>query len=163
MLVAVVSDTHGVSEYIKKVANVITKADILIHLGDNISDLDELKIKFTGTVYGVKGNCDFENSIPKELLIDIEGKKILITHGDRYNVKAGINTLYYSALEKKVDVALFGHSHIPLIVEQDGVLFVNPGSPSLPRLNARTIAFLEVNKDKPVSAYLYEIRVWIKS
>lgn len=158
MLVAVVSDTHRIKEYTEKVKNVIKKADVLIHLGDNIEDLEELREGFNGLVYGVKGNCDFDGSMPREQLIQIEDKKILITHGDRYQVKSDINRLYYAALEQGAELALFGHTHIPLITEFNGVHFINPGSPSLPRVKERTIAFIEINKSKPIYAYLYEIR-----
>ena len=157
MLVAVVSDTHGIEEYINKVKRVIKKADVLIHLGDNITDLQQLSEGFNGEIYGVRGNCDFENSTPRELLIEIEDKKLLVTHGDRYNVKSSIDSLYYSSLEKEANIALFGHTHIPLIIEQGGVMFINPGSPSLPRIKARTIAFLEINVGKTINAYLHEI------
>lgn len=158
MLVAVVSDTHGVVEYMEKVRQQIKNADVLLHLGDNISDLEYLKVGFSGIIYGVKGNCDFGKGMPDDLLIELEGKKIFMTHGDKYRVKSNIQTLYYSALEKNADVALYGHTHIPFYIEVEGVSILNPGSPSLPRIKERTIAFIEIFKDRPIKINIQEIK-----
>jgi len=45
-----------------------------------------------------------------------------------------------------VDTVVFGHTHIPLVEENDGLLLVNPGSPTLPRQIRRlgTVAVLDL-------------------
>ncbi len=47
---------------------------------------------------------------------------------------------------KPVDVVVFGYTHEALVEVHDGVLFVNPGSPSLVRQQVRlgTVAMLEL-------------------
>ena len=157
MLIAVVSDTHRAEEYINKVKELVKDADVLIHLGDNIADLYEISKDFIGEVFGVKGICDFETAVPRERIIQIEDKKFLLTHGDKYQVKYDNRLLNYAAMENEVDVVLYGHTHMPLIEEINGIYFINPGSPSLPRGNNRTIAFIEVEKGKPIYPYLYKI------
>ena len=87
MLVAVISDTHRMSKYINLAKELIKDADILIHLGDNIEDVELLKQGFNGEVYAVAGNCDYSGKYPKENIIEINGKKIFFTHGDLYRVK----------------------------------------------------------------------------
>ena len=44
-----------------------------------------------------------------------------------------------------VDAVIFGDTHVPVIEEHGGILFVNPGSPTLPRQLRRlgTVAILE--------------------
>lgn len=50
MRIAVISDTHRADKYIKLAKSLIKDADILIHLGDNIEDVDKL-------ANGFKGRC----------------------------------------------------------------------------------------------------------
>lgn len=157
MLVAVVSDTHGIKEYMSKVKKLIKKADILIHLGDNIADLEYLTESFHGQIHGIKGNCDFSSIYLGEKIIEVLGKKLFITHGDKYGVKYDLTSLYFRAQELGVDAALFGHTHQSLVAEQNNVWIINPGSPSLPRMSNRSIAFIEVEEGKPLYPYLVEI------
>ncbi|GFZ32471.1 phosphoesterase [Clostridium zeae] len=157
MLVAVVSDTHGITEYIEKVKRMINKSDILIHLGDNITDLEYIIKGYNGKVYGVKGNCDFSNNYPLDMIVEILDKKIFITHGHKYNVKYDLNSIYFKAKEVAADAALFGHTHQSLVTQHSNIWLVNPGSASLPRMSKRSIAFIEVEEGKPLYPYLVEL------
>lgn len=157
MLVAIVSDTHRNNFYINKVKDVIQKAEVLIHLGDNTVDCDFLNKNFKGMVYGVSGNCDYFTQYSVEEIIEIEDKKILITHGHEYGVKYGLGGLIKRATELNVDAALFGHTHEAIIEEYENIKFINPGSASLPRGGKNSIAFMEIEEGKPISAYFYEL------
>lgn len=95
LLIAVISDTHRVAKYINIAKEYIKSADVLIHLGDNSEDIEELTKGFKGKVYGVRGNCDFTNNYPKESIIVLEGKKIFITHGDLYGVKLSLTSFIF--------------------------------------------------------------------
>ena len=46
-------------KYVNLAKEVIKDADILIHLGDNIEDVEILEQDFEGKVYIVAGNCDY--------------------------------------------------------------------------------------------------------
>jgi len=50
---------------------------------------------------------------------------------------------------KPVDIVVFGYTHEAMVEEHDGVLLVNPGSPSLVRQQVRlgTVAILEVTPE----------------
>lgn len=157
MIIAVVSDTHRDKTYLEKVKGYIKNADILIHLGDNFDDFIELKKSFKGESYGVPGNCDFNTKEEREKLLDIGGKKIFITHGDKYGVKYELNNLYFRALELKADAALFGHTHIPYMEESNGIWLFNPGSASLPRISKNSIGFIEINNNGEIIPYLKTI------
>lgn len=143
--------------YIELAKKYISNADVLIHLGDNSEDIEELTRGFEGKVYGVRGNCDFTNTYPKEQILEIEGKRIFITHGDLYGVKYSMNNIYYKAKESGVDIALFGHTHEQLLVEEGGIVFMNPGSISLPRLKGRYVGYINLEEREIKDIYLKEV------
>ncbi|MDS0528522.1 metallophosphoesterase [Clostridium sp. SHJSY1] len=158
MKIAVVSDTHRMGKYIKIINNHIKDSDILIHLGDNIEDIEELSKGFKGEVYGVKGNCDFSNIYPSEQILNISGKKIFITHGHNYGVKSTFNNIFYKGREITADIVLFGHTHEHIIFKEEGIIFMNPGSVPLPRSNGRFIGFIEIEEDN-LDVYFKKINV----
>lgn len=158
MLIAVVSDTHGVSKYISIAREYIKKADVLMHLGDNTNDIAELTRDFKGKVYAVRGNCDFSKEYPKEQMIRLCDKNIFITHGDLYGVKYGMNNIYYRAKEVGADIVLFGHTHEHCLISEDGITFMNPGSISLPRSMGRYIGFIKLEQDIKPDIYLKEVK-----
>lgn len=153
MLIAVVSDTHRDSYTIKEVLKKIEKADLLIHLGDNVSDAVELSSKFKGRTIYVKGNCDYAPSVPSELVEEIEGKRFFITHGHNYGVKQSIGLLKQKAEQEGAHIALYGHTHISSVIYEGGIYFINPGSPYEPRDRSETIAMIEI-KDGKINPWL---------
>lgn len=130
---------------IRKVVQILSHMDLIIHLGDNVEDVREIKKFYHGRVINVRGNCDFTLDVPNERVENVEDKKFLITHGNRYDVKYGLSRLRYRALEERADVVLFGHTHVSEIDYEDGIYFVNPGSPSLPRNGIKSIAVININ------------------
>jgi len=159
MLIAVVSDTHRVIKYIDSAKELIKDADILIHLGDNIDDVELLERSFKGKVYAVAGNCDYSTKYPKETIIEVNGRKIFFTHGDLYGVKSSLNNIYYRGKELDVDIVLFGHTHEQIIEEAGGIILMNPGSISLPRFKGRYVGFIDINDEGNIDTYLKEIRI----
>lgn len=159
MLIAVVSDTHRMSKYINLAKGAIKKADILIHLGDNIEDVEMLEKGFDGEVYAVAGNCDYTSKYPKEGIIEVNGKKIFFTHGDLYGVKSSINNIYYRGRELEADIVLFGHTHQQMVEKEHGMILMNPGSISLPRFKGRCVGFINIDNNGDIDAYLKEFKV----
>ncbi|MDR3596584.1 metallophosphoesterase [Clostridium sp.] len=159
MLIAVVSDTHRMGKYINLAKEVVKQADILIHLGDNIEDVEVLERGFGGKVYAVAGNCDYSSKYPKEGIIEVNGKKIFFTHGDLYGVKSSMNNIYYRGRELSVDIVLFGHTHQQMIEKEQGIIFMNPGSISLPRFKGRCVGFINIDENGDVDAYLKELKM----
>ena len=125
--ILVLSDSHG------NVNNMVTAVgrlhpDMIIHLGDCWADAEQLHRKFPMTVMEqVPGNCDCRQEVQERILL-IEGKKILICHGHTFNVKAGYLNLEYAADERKVDAALFGHTHRVFYDKHNRIAYMNPGS-----------------------------------
>lgn len=122
MKLLLISDTHGELEKLKELASKYSDYT-KIHLGDRGFSKDELDK--LGFIYA-DGNCDEGNN--KDYIIEIEGNKIFITHGDKYNVKFGLDKLYFKALSLGANFVFFGHTHIQKILEASGIKFINPGS-----------------------------------
>ena len=49
----------------------------------------------------VPGNCDFGLRVPAEITLEVEGLRVLITHGNRYGVKSGLGRLISRSLHEK--------------------------------------------------------------
>jgi uncharacterized protein len=149
MRILVVSDTHG---NVKSVLRYIEKAeafDMMVHLGDYTDDGRTISAMTGIKAVIVKGNGDYgdEKYLDEEIL-ELGSKKVLITHGHGYGVKRDLGSLFYRAKELDVDAVLFGHTHIALSIEHEGVALFNPGSASEPRLGAKpTIGVITVSGD----------------
>lgn len=83
-------------------------------------------------IMAVRGNCEAEvdqmvltfpcMSTYSEVYAD--GLKLTLTHGHIYNEEAPV---------PGASVMLYGHTHIPVCHERNGVFFFNPGSTSIPK------------------------------
>lgn len=127
MRVVVLSDTHGNFPLAVRALDVAGQADHIVHLGDEVEDACFLENVTGMTVTKVLGNCDYSHHFPRETTLELDGKRVLITHGDLYTVKTGLEKLRQKAVAEKIDVVLYGHTHIPIVQMLDNILFVNPG------------------------------------
>lgn len=82
--------------------------------------------------------------------------RVFMTHGHYYYVGSGIEDLKREALARGADVAMFGHTHIPLIEYGDGIVVMNPGSISYPRQEGKRPSYILMDIDKKGMAH-YEI------
>lgn len=160
MLVAVVSDSHNNKEVVAMAKKAIVKCDALLFLGDGENDLEELTEDFKGEVYAVCGNCDFKMINPMERIVILNGKRIYMTHGNRYNVNFGYNSIYYRGLEVEADIILYGHTHIPMIKHEGNMIIMNPGSISSGRgiKYNKSIGYLKISDNQPVEAFIEELK-----
>lgn len=126
----VISDTHDAAGMLELAAQHIetNRYDMLIHLGDVRRDAEWLEKRLGRQVVGVAGNCDFFSRDAREEEIFVDKVKILLTHGDRYGVKTGLDRLSYYAEERGCQLALFGHTHTPFSGYVGKTLLVNPGT-----------------------------------
>lgn len=142
----VFSDSHGERQNLSRLSGDFSVSDKIVFLGDGLNDLIEL-FDFEDKIIKVQGNCDFVLREAKEQTFTLEGVKFLAVHGDMFSVKSGYTRLVNYAKNVGARVVLCGHTHIPLVKEQDGVLIVNPGTMSR-HGNQRTFAFVSVNDGK---------------
>jgi len=132
MKIGIVGDTHGSQTALEKIAEVFRGVELLVHTGDHWQDGVLLEQKTGIPVFTVKGNCDFGER-EEELCFTVKGKKFFLTHGHRYGVKYGLQTLTYRAEELGVDYCIFGHTHQQLIESYQQIVYLNPGSIVWPR------------------------------
>ncbi len=152
--ILVMSDTHGNKSSMERAVAKFCDADCIIHLGDYAHDAEFIKTLTKTKVYSVKGNCDISSSSKSELLISMEGKKVLALHGHRQGVKYSLLRLSLYARQKGVDIALFGHTHIPTERLYQGVYLYNPGSLGEPRGRKATVGIVTINnKNIKISTY----------
>lgn len=141
----VISDTHDATGMLELAAQHIEENgyDMLIHLGDVRRDAEWLEQRLGRQVVGVAGNCDFFSRDAREEELFVEKVKVLLTHGDRFGVKTGLDRLSYYAEERGCRLALFGHTHSPFTGYVGKTLLVNPGT----LLNGRA-ALIEVDGER---------------
>ncbi len=149
--IGVISDTHGsINPYIK---NVFKGVDHIIHAGD-VCGRDVLEyLEQIAPVTAVKGNMDFG---------DIS-EKLKATESVRFG-KAYIYVLHIPNMldiEPERDgfnVIVTGHTHIPKINTNNGVLYLNPGSATFPKKqNNATAALLHINGED-INAEIIELK-----
>lgn len=131
MRIGLISDTHHDRTDIKKCIKSMGQVDHIIHAGDNYVDAKYIEKEFNQKVTAVKGNTDMGFG-ESEVIIELMGRKILVTHGHKYHVKSGYQKLYYKAMEAEVDIVVFGHTHYAVEFKESEILFINPGSASRP-------------------------------
>ncbi len=151
MKIMVVSDTHGHIDEALKQYYKLNEIDSVIHLGDSYKDALRIEEAVDSKVIYVKGNIDGEFSENGYKVIPMENHRILLTHGHMEKVKAGLLQLYYKALSLSCDIVFFGHTHMPIIVKKDSVLFINPGSLTKPKGGSLPSFVLVIFKDDTVS------------
>lgn len=157
MKIIVVSDTHGDNKDVIEKIMELGKPDVLIHLGDYVEDGIKISKAFGVETIIVRGNGDYGSAYKDDELIELEGKKLFITHGHKYNVRNTIANLYYRGLELGADIILFGHTHVPVNVKEDGIIILNPGSPSLPRGINRKKTFGLIEIEDTINTKIIEI------
>ena len=135
MRIAVFSDSHGVREPMLAAIEE-QKPDMVLHLGDYVRDAEAIAAYFPALdLRYVRGNCDaYSHSDAEEsLLFNADGVRIFMTHGHRYNVKLGYESLANAAHFSGAQLALFGHTHEADFLRMGDVTLFNPGSAGMGR------------------------------
>jgi len=132
--------------------------DLILHAGDIylLTVLDELEA--IAPVIAARGNGDWElpgdHRLKDSHVLDLAGFKVGLTH-------AFYTGLPLSSLGKNmerefgepVDVIVSGDTHVAAVERYEGVLMVNPGSPTLPNglFELGTIGILEIAEGKCIA------------
>ena len=150
MKILIASDIHGSAYYCEKLLEAYKreKADRLLLLGDLLyhgprNDLPEgyqpkKVIEMLNAVKGellcVRGNCDAEVDqmvlefpiLADYCVIPIGKRTMFVTHGHVYNTE-------HLPVLKKGDILLNGHFHVPACKMVGDIIYMNPGSVTLPK------------------------------
>lgn len=126
MMLGVLSDTHGTLH--TRLLQVFREAEVecILHAGD-VGDAQVLdQLQAVAPTLAVRGNVDITGAmaqLPQEVRVTMKGVDIYMTH------VGGKPEVWLPCLPvPRPAVAICGHSHIALLQELDGVLFLNPGA-----------------------------------
>ncbi|MBO4218849.1 MAG: metallophosphoesterase [Erysipelotrichaceae bacterium] len=133
MKLAVMSDSHGYDEEVRKVLKKEKNADYFIHLGDLCSD----PRSFPQLII-LRGNNDYDHDLPLQLVSEFCGLRIFMCHGHRFLFYQREEAIARQARENDCRIALFGHTHDFYDNVIDGVRLLNPGSLMYNRSGAET-------------------------
>jgi putative phosphoesterase len=146
MLIAVLSDTHGLlrSELLEQL-RARGPFDRILHAGD-IGDekiLDALRE--IAPVTAIRGNVDTHGvcaELPATEALELDGCLVYMLHA--------LEDLDLNPSAAQMSVVISGHSHQPSITMHDGVLYLNPGSAGPRRFQLpTTFAILRIAGGKP--------------
>ena len=144
----VFSDLHGDECAMRKVNGLLLKEkpDRILLLGDilhgryggGLSDVANLLRSIEIPILAVRGNCDYESD-SMTLGFDLPEAR---------SIHFGMHVLHLSHVFPYLafpagDVVLFGHTHRKCIYVERGVLYMNPGSVSLPRDGVASYGLIE--------------------
>lgn len=130
-LAVVIADTHlprRASALPEGLIPHLEQADLILHAGDLMDPalLDELAAY--APVRAVLGNIDpLEARLPETDEFEFGGVSIAMIHD--LGPKKGRRNRMRRRFQR-ARVVVFGHSHIPWLEDEDGMLLLNPGSPT---------------------------------
>jgi len=124
--------------------------DAILHAGDFVQALVLEELRAIAPTHGVLGNCDsydLAGLLPATTSIDADGLKIGMIHDS--GTTAG-RRRRMASLFSGHRVVIFGHSHQPVVEDDDDLLLLNPGSACDPRAaKVPSVAILEVRNGVP--------------
>lgn len=167
MKIGVISDTHGSLSAWQKAYKYLADTDLILHCGDvlyhgprnplpegyNPGELAKTINGLDKPLTIIRGNCDAE--IDQMLLeyplespyahIITEDYPIFVHHGHQTPLTPKVLSQY--------KMIISGHTHLPGIKIQDGIIYLNPGSPSLPKNDPKTptVACIDGEKIKIIN------------
>jgi putative phosphoesterase len=162
MKIGIISDTHGsVTSWRDAAAKFFTAVELVLHCGDVLyhgprnplpdgyqpAMLAQEINAFPKPLICVQGNCDAEVD---QLLLEIPLQtpyaqvftpvwRILIHHGQRFTPETA------PVWTSRFNLIISGHTHLPELVRRGETVWLNPGSPALPKTAAKipTIALID--------------------
>ncbi|WP_019873527.1 metallophosphoesterase family protein [Sporichthya polymorpha] len=162
MRIVVLSDTHAPRFWKScppRVADRLRSADRILHAGDvcTADVLDELSAYAPVSV--VLGNNDGPDvaawGAPETLELELAGVRVAMIHD------AGAAAGRVRRMRRRfpeADLVVYGHSHIPMDLTEDGLRIFNPGSPTDKRRQPHgTLGVLELGDGRIVSAHILPV------
>jgi len=123
------SDSHTAFSRVLDIVEHNKTADLFIHLGDGEDEFDQVAEMYPDKAFvGVRGNNDWHSEKPPVALLNLEGVKIMCTHGHLYSVKWGLDQLIREGVSNDARLVLYGHTHVARRDYMDGRYIINPGS-----------------------------------
>lgn len=164
MRIGLLADTHipQVRKALpQEVIEVFRGVDLILHAGDiyATSVLDELE--HIAPVLAARGDDDQGNTLQdsrvrEKHIIEVEEQTLWLIHSrPDYGLHPYGQPLWWQSLlspvqNNKPDIVVFGHEHRTVVEHVDGILFINPGSPTFPgyRRELGTVSILDIKPGK---------------
>ncbi len=149
MRIGVLSDTHMTSpdlilEHILE--DILGADDMILHAGDIVSRnvLERLEKKNVVAVCGNMDDFEVAEVLPQKRIVSLAGMRIGLIHG--WGAKQGLQERLINRLEsEKLDIIVYGHSHVPFWGEVNGIRMFNPGAVARnPNTGRGTVGRLEI-------------------
>jgi uncharacterized protein len=148
LLAAVIADTH-VPRRARALPEGLTphlgRADLVLHAGDLMDPALLEELAAYAPVKAVRGNLD-PPGLPETLEFEFGGARVAMIHdsGGRRGRRTLLRRRFPDAR-----VVIFGHSHIPFLEDESGLMLLNPGSPTDRRRQPHhTFALLHADEGK---------------
>ena len=125
--VGVISDTHGLLR--PEVFEVLKGVDLIVHAGDIGSPQIIDALRKLAPVSAIRGNVDrgmWAEEFSETEIVAIDNLHLYVLHD--------LGQLDLDPAAAGFRVVVYGHSHIPSVVEKQGVVYLNPGSAGPRRL-----------------------------
>jgi uncharacterized protein len=156
-LIGVISDTH-IPHRLKvmpaRVYELLQGCEVILHAGDLEDPLILEPLRKIAPVYAVRGNVHWQSStgthdqdLPVSVTLPVGGHTVFMTHGhinfaltmldkiihvSKRPTLDEINQTIIDRLAKhkprEADIVIFGHTHKPCGLWQDGAFYFNPGA-----------------------------------
>lgn len=144
MRVLVTADTHAPNRKLPDwLVRLAGRADLVLHAGDFCDFSTYGTFAALAPLYAVRGNNDLDLHLPERLLLRLAGVSVGIVHGDLGPGRSTAERALF-AFPERPQVVVFGHSHAQLLQRVEGVLLLNPGSPTKPREGSPSAAWLRL-------------------
>ena len=148
MRVLIVSDTHGRHGGLDRALQEAGNIDMLIHLGDVEGGETYIDAVADCEKHIIRGNNDFFSELPREEEFYIGSHKVFITHGHAYYVSLDPEYIREEGKARGAEIVMFGHTHRPFFEDDNGIIVLNPGSPSFPRQEGRKGSYMILEMDE---------------
>jgi putative phosphoesterase len=154
-LVDLISDTHipaRAKTLPKKIFEVFDGASLILHAGDLTQLSVVAELEQLAPVVAVCGNMDgyeVSEKLPRMNSVKVYEWKIGVIHDP--GIFMGTKKMKTMARENDFSVLVFGHTHRPSLKQEEGIILINPGSPTNPLppfLTKPTVALLKITKEK---------------
>lgn len=134
MTIGVISDTHvylsGARRLPPEVVDLFIRfrVGLIVHAGDVNTSGVLLALSEIATVLAVQGNNDdaiLMEHLPESIEFSVGRHRFGLVHG---HGGASARSEVKRRFAGRVDCAIYGHSHVPLIEQNSGTILFNPGS-----------------------------------
>ena len=119
--IGLISDTHGLLR--DEALRVLEGSELIIHAGDVGNPEIIETLKSIAPVVAVRGNVDSEawaSALPETEVVETAAATIFVLHD--------VHMLDLNPAVAGFRIVVSGHSHKPSRTEQNGILYINPGS-----------------------------------